>query len=107
MRASWATSTREGMRCSDRALPCFSRWALEASSMAAAAPAVLVHAQQSLVCLPQEGLGEASQPREHLGFGHSVGFLQLQVHLGAEQVGLHLGTAGVQTVWHLAGKQTF
>ena len=47
------------------------------------------------------------QPRLHLGFGQFPGFLQVHEHLGAEQVGRHLGTEGVQTVWHLAGKHTF
>jgi len=42
-----------------------------------------------------------------LGLGQVAGFRHDQVHLGAEQVGRQLGTAGVQTVWHLAGKQTF
>jgi len=47
------------------------------------------------------------QTKLHLGFGQVVGFRQDHVHLGAEQVGRQLGTAGVHTVWHLAGKHTF
>jgi len=52
-------------------------------------------------------VGRALQTRLHLGLGQDAGFRQDHVHLGAEQVGRQLGTAGVQTVWHLAGKQTF
>jgi len=53
------------------------------------------------------GEGRLLQAKEHLGFGQVVGLWHNQVHFGAEQLGLQTGVAGVQTVWHLAGKHTF
>jgi len=58
---------------------------------------------------PGAAMGETlfAHPKEHLGLGHLVGLWQSHVHLGAEQVGLQAGVAGVQTVWQRAGKHTF
>jgi len=86
-------------------LPWRSKCAEEAISIAAAMLLNLWQLQHW--GLPQAGVGRWLQARLHLGLGQVVGFRQDQVHLGAEQVGRQLGTAGVQTVWHLAGKQTF
>jgi len=67
----------------------------------------LWHEQHWGVELPQAGVGRWLQTRLHLGLGQVVGLRHDHVHLGAEQVGRQLGTAGVQTVWHLAGRHTF
>jgi len=58
-------------------------------------------------CEPQVGVGLELQTRLHLGLGQVVGLRHDHVHLGAEHVGRQFGTAGVHTVWHFAGKQTF
>jgi len=106
-RIPWATSTNEGIISSSGALPCSWICEFEANSIADCMLENLWQEQHWPDDEPQAGVGRALHAKLHLGLGQVVGLRHDHVHLGAEQVGRQLGTAGVQTVWHLAGKQTF
>ena len=101
-RDSWATSTSD-MKSE---LASDVSWARDAISIAACAFWNWWHEQQ-LCFWPHCGVGLLLHCRLHLGRLQLAGLRQDHVHLGAEHVGLHLGVAGVHTVWHLAGRHTF